>query len=43
VEACVAFVRGSRGRKAIIGSLENAAKALSGESGTMVYDGERGV
>jgi carbamate kinase len=37
VEASIAFVRGGKGRKAIIASLENAAQALSGDSGTMVY------
>jgi carbamate kinase len=37
VEACAAFVRGGCGRRAIIGSLKNAAQALSGDSGTMIY------
>jgi len=36
VEACISFVSSGGGRKAIIGSLESAALALSGESGTMI-------
>lgn len=37
VEACISFVRSDKGRKAIIGSIECAARALNGESGTMIY------
>lgn len=37
VEACIAFVNSGLNRRAIIGSLENAAQALSGESGTVIY------
>jgi carbamate kinase len=37
VEACISFVNSGKGRKAIIGSIECAAQALNGESGTMIY------
>lgn len=36
VEACMAFVKGHKGRKAIIASLEKAKDALVGKSGTTI-------
>jgi len=36
VEACIEFVKNSDGKKAIIGSLENASAAINGESGTII-------
>ncbi|MEE0967749.1 MAG: carbamate kinase [Clostridia bacterium] len=37
VNAAIDFVKSKKGRRAIIASLENAALALSGESGTTIY------
>lgn len=36
VEACLEFVKGSSGKKAIIGSLEKASEAINGVSGTII-------
>lgn len=36
VEACMEFVKGSEGKKAIIGSLEKASDAINGLSGTVI-------
>lgn len=36
IEACMEFVKGNPGKKAIIGSLEKASEALNGESGTVI-------
>ena len=36
VEACLAFIEGKPGRKAVITSLELAAEALKGEVGTVI-------
>lgn len=36
IEACLEFVRGSQGKKAIIGSLEKASDAINGNSGTII-------
>lgn len=36
VEACMEFVKGSEGKKAIIGSLEKARDAINGLSGTVI-------
>lgn len=38
IEACIDFVKGSPNKKAIIGSLEKAALAINGESGTVIQD-----
>lgn len=38
VEAAIQFVKGNKNRKAIIASLENASLAISGESGTIIYN-----
>lgn len=38
VEACMDFVRGNSGKKAIIGSLEKARDAINGLSGTVIKD-----
>ena len=38
IEACIAFVKDNPSKKAIIGSLEKAALAISGESGTTIID-----
>lgn len=37
VVACTRFVKGGRGRKAIITSLDTAIDALSGKTGTAIY------
>lgn len=39
VEACKAFVKNHKGRKAIIASLEKAGQALIGQSGTSIIGG----
>ena len=36
IEACISFVEGNSGKKAIIGSLEKANEAIHGESGTVI-------
>ena len=36
VEACMEFVKGNAGKKAIIGSLEKASEAINGTSGTVI-------
>ena len=36
IEACLDFVKNSNDKKAIIGSLEKAAEAIKGESGTII-------
>ena len=36
VEACMEFVKGNPGKKAIIGSLEKASDAINGMSGTVI-------
>ena len=36
VEACMEFVMGNSGKKAIIGSLEKASEAINGTSGTVI-------
>ena len=36
VEACMEFVKGTSGKKAIIGSLEKASEAINGTSGTVI-------
>ena len=36
VEACMDFVKGNAGKKAIIGSLEKAREVINGESGTVI-------
>ena len=36
VEACMEFVKGNAGKKAIIGSLEKASEAINGISGTVI-------
>ena len=36
VEACMEFVKGNVGKKAIIGSLEKASEAINGTSGTVI-------
>ena len=36
VEACMEFVNGNAGKKAIIGSLEKASEAINGTSGTVI-------
>ena len=36
VEACMEFVKGNPGKKAIIGSLEKASEAINGMSGTVI-------
>ena len=36
IEACIDFVKESEDKKAIIGSLEKAAEAIKGESGTII-------
>ena len=36
IEACIDFVKGSNNKKAIIGSLEKAALAIAGKSGTII-------
>lgn len=38
IEACIDFVKNSPTKKAIIGSLEKAALAINGESGTLIQD-----
>ena len=38
IEACVDFVRNNPTKKAIIGSLEKAALAINGDSGTLIHD-----
>ena len=38
IEACIEFVKGDATKKAIIGSLEKAAMAIDGKSGTVIYD-----
>lgn len=41
VQAAISFVKGEKGRKAVIASLEKAPLAIKGESGTIIYnDGE---
>ena len=37
VEACIDFVQNTKGKKAIIGSLEKASDAINGNSGTIIY------
>lgn len=36
IEACLDFVRDSKNRKAVIGSLEKAQEAINGQSGTII-------
>ena len=38
IEACIDFVSGNPSKKAIIGSLDKAALAIKGESGTIIID-----
>ena len=38
IEACIDFVKGNSSKKAIIGSLEKAQLAISGESGTIIRE-----
>ena len=38
IEACINFVKGNTNKKAIIGSLEKAALAINGKSGTTIED-----
>ena len=38
IEACIDFVKGDSSKKAIIGSLEKAALAIEGKSGTIIVD-----
>ena len=38
IEACIDFVKGNSNKKAIIGSLEKAQLAISGESGTIIRE-----
>ena len=38
IEACIDFVEGNSGKQAIIGSLEKAALAINGKSGTIIID-----
>ena len=38
IEACLDFVKGSKDKKAIIGSLENAKAAIEGKNGTLIVD-----
>ena len=38
IEACISFVEGFSGKKAIIGSLEEASLAIKGESGTIIKE-----
>lgn len=38
IEACIEFVKDNPTKKAIIGSLEKAALAINGESGTLIHD-----
>ena len=38
IEACIEFVKDNPTKKAIIGSLEKAAMAIDGKSGTVIYD-----
>ena len=38
IEACIEFVKGNSSKKAIIGSLEKAQLAISGESGTIIRE-----
>jgi carbamate kinase len=42
VQAAIAFAKSAPGRRAVIASLDNAAKAMSGESGTVI-GGEPGT
>ncbi len=39
IEACIDFVRGDKSKKAIIGSLEKASEAITGNSGTVIKEG----
>lgn len=41
VTACVEFVKGADGRRAVIGSLENAAQVLDGTSGTVFTNSQQ--
>ena len=41
VEACMEFVSRTKGKQAIITSLSKARKALSGETGTVIYKEEK--
>ena len=38
VNACVRFVRGGKGRKAVIASLTDAGKAVKGQAGTVIFE-----
>ena len=38
VQAAIAFAKSAPGRRAVIASLTNAARALTGESGTVIYN-----
>ena len=38
IEACLEFVKGNPTKKAIIGSLEKASLAISGDSGTLIEE-----
>ena len=40
VEACVRFVRGGKGRKAIIAALDDAGEAAKGRAGTTIFNEE---
>lgn len=40
VEACLDFVRGSKGKMAIISSLEKASDAINGKTGTIIKGGK---
>ena len=43
VEACVRFVKGGKGRKAVIAALEEAGEAVKGKAGTVVFNEDLGV